>query len=68
MASFFHSPSDITPIPVARSEDNNDDIKNKTYRPSKHSNALNDEAPKSIYASDGKEVTSETEHGHELVR
>ena len=65
---FFHSPSDTAPIPVTRSEGNNDDIKGKTYWPPKHSNALDDEAPKSIYASDGEEVTVETEHSRELVR
>jgi hypothetical protein len=65
---FFHSPSDIVPIPAAQTEDNNDNIKDKTYQPPKHSNALDGKAPKSIYASDGEEVTVETEHGHELVR
>lgn len=67
---FFHSPSDTVPIrvPAAQTEDNNDKIKDKTYRPPKRSNALDGEAPKSIYGSDGEEVTIETEHGRELVR
>jgi hypothetical protein len=65
---FFHSPSDTAPIPAAQTEDKNHDVKDKTYRPPKRSNALDDEAPKSIYASDGEEVTIETEHGRELVR
>ena len=54
--------------PAAQTEDNNDNIKDKTYRPPKHSNALDGEAPRSIYGSDSEEVMIETKHGHELVR
>ena len=54
--------------PAAQTEDNNDNIKDKIYWLSKHSNALDGEAPKSIYGSDGEEVMIETEHGRELVR
>ena len=43
------------------------DPKDKSYQPLKHSNALDDEAPKCIYTSNGEEVTSETEFGRELV-
>ena len=44
-----------------------DDPKDKSYQPLKHSNALNDKAPKCIYTSDVEEVSSETEFGCELV-
>ncbi len=40
---------------------------NKSYQPPKHSNALDNEAPGCIYASDGEEVITETEYSHELV-
>jgi hypothetical protein len=44
-----------------------DDLNDKTYKPPKHSNALDDEAPQSIHASDGEKVMTETEYGHEVV-
>ena len=54
-------------IPVLADQTKEDDGGgDKTYRPPKHSNALHDEAPGSIYGSDG-ELTSETECGRELV-
>ena len=53
---------------AAQTEDNNDNIKDKTYQLPKHTNALDGEAPKSIYGSDSEEVMIETEHGCELVR
>jgi hypothetical protein len=62
---FVNSPSDDVPI-LAKSKD--DDEKDKAYRPPKHSNALEDEEPEQIYGSDGEELTSETDHGRELVR
>jgi hypothetical protein len=63
---FINSPSDETPILDAKTKDI-DDPKDKSYRPVKRSDALDDEAPEYIYTSDGEEVTSETEFGHELV-
>lgn len=39
----------------------------RLLEPPKRSNALDNEAPKSIYTSDGEEVTTETEYGSELV-
>ena len=64
---FINSPSDDT-VPVPLNQTKNDDGKDKTYRPPKQSNALDDEAPEQIYGSDGEELTSETEYGCELVR
>jgi len=63
---FVHSPSDAVPIPADWNKD--DDRNDKTYQPPKRSDALDDEAPKSIYTSDGEEVTSETKYGREQVR
>jgi hypothetical protein len=64
---FVNSPSDTAPILGEKTKDTDDDPKDKSYQPPKCSNALDDEAPKCIYASDGEEVTSETEFGRELV-
>lgn len=64
---FINSPSDTTPILGAKTKEIDDDPKDKSYQPLKHSNALDDEAPECIYTSDGEEVTSETEFGRELV-
>ena len=58
---FVHSPSDIVAVSGA------DNPMDKTYKPPKHSDELDEEAPKSIYDSDGEEVISETEHGHAVV-
>ena len=55
-------------MPVLSNKTKNDDGKDKTYQPPKHSSAFDDEAPEQIYGSDGEELTSETEYGHELVR
>jgi hypothetical protein len=65
---FVNSPSDVVPIPAKKNKDNEDHKNDKTYQPPKRSNALDDEAPKSIYTSDGEEVTTETEYGTELVK
>lgn len=76
---FVYSPSDevVVPIPLDpsksdktknKSEEEEDSAKDKTYRPPKHSNPLDNEAPPSIYTTDGEEVTTETEYGRELVR
>ena len=48
-------------------KDTDDDLNDKSYQPSKQSNALNNEAPECIYTSNGEEVISETEYGRELV-
>ncbi|KAI9509506.1 hypothetical protein F5148DRAFT_1282929 [Russula earlei] len=64
---FVNSPSDTAPILGVKTKDINDEPKDKLYRPPKHSNALDYEAPEYIYTSDGEEVTSETEFGRELV-
>lgn len=64
---FVHSPSDAVPIPVEQKKDNEDQKNDKTYQPPKKSDALDNEAPNSIYTSDGEEVTTETEYGTELV-
>jgi hypothetical protein len=45
-----------------------DSAKDKTYQPPKRSNPLDDEAPQTIYTTEGEEITSETEYGRELVR
>jgi hypothetical protein len=66
---FVNSPSDAEPIIFpGKTKDDDNNLKDKSYQPPKCSNALDDEAPERIYASDGEEVTSETEQGHELVR
>jgi hypothetical protein len=62
---FVYSPSDEIPEPVLVKEV--DDAKDKTYRPPKHVDELDEEAPEAIYTSEGGEITSETEYGHELV-
>jgi hypothetical protein len=66
---FVNSPSDEAPPSsfANKPKDDGDNRKDKSYRPPKCSDALDDEAPELIYGSDGKEVTSETEQGHELV-
>ena len=64
---FVNSPSDTAPIPGTNSKEIDDDAKDKSYQPLKHSNALDDKAPEYIYTSDGEEVTTKTEFGHELV-
>ena len=66
---FLHSPSDTVPLATktknkAHEHSDRDD---KTYQPPKKSNALDEEAPETIYGSDGEEISSETEYGHELV-
>ena len=63
---FINSPSDNVPVLSNKTKDDN--RKDKTYQPPKHSSALDDEAPEQIYGSDGEELMSETEYGHELVR
>jgi hypothetical protein len=65
---FVNSPSDLEPTFAGITKDNNDNVKDKSYRPPKCSDALDDDAPKRIYTSDGEEVTSETEQGQALVR
>jgi hypothetical protein len=70
---FVSSPSDAValPIPSAKTRNKSEDddsTKDKTYRPPKRSNPLDDEAPQSIYTTEGEEITSETEFGRELVR
>jgi len=55
------------PILSTKSKDTDDEPNDKSYRPPKHSNALDNEAPGCIYASDGEEVITETEYGRELV-
>ena len=65
---FINSPSDTIPIFGTKSKNiSDDDPKDKSYRPLKRTDALDDEAPEFIYTSDGEEVTSETEFGRELV-
>jgi hypothetical protein len=64
---FVYSPSDAVPIPSTKTKDINEDLNDKLYQPPKHSNALDDEAPESIYTSNGEEVTMEPEYGRELV-
>ena len=63
---FVHSPSDD--VPVLPNQKKDDDEKDKTYKPPKHSSTLDDEAPEQIYGSDGEELVSETDYGHKLVR
>jgi hypothetical protein len=63
---FVNSPSDD--VPVLSNQNKDDDKKDKMYQPPKHNSALDDEAPEQIYGSDGEEIISETEYGHELVR
>ena len=63
---FVQSPSDVAPA-LAPTGGDTDDREDKTYKPPKHSNALDGEAPQSIYASDGEEVTTETEYGRMVV-
>ncbi len=65
---FLNSPSDAVPLdgPIQNNDDS--DVKDKTYQPPKRSNALDNEAPEMVYASNGEEITSETEKGCELVR
>jgi hypothetical protein len=65
---FVNSPSDTAPILDAKIKDTEEDPKDKSYQPPKHSNVLDDEAPDCIYTSDGEEATSETDFGFELVR
>jgi hypothetical protein len=66
---FVYSPSDPVQIPSNRPENNNDsskndtDSKDKTYRPPKRCNPLDNEAPETIYTGDGDEMTSETKVG-----
>ena len=65
---FVNSPSDTAPIILSTKTKNVDnDPRDKTYQAPKHSNALDDEAPDRIYASDGEEATSKTDFGRELV-
>ena len=64
---FVNSPSDATPILTIKTKNDNNNLKNKSYRPLKHSDVLDNEAPESIYASDGEEIMSETEYGCEQV-
>jgi hypothetical protein len=66
---FVNSPSDEAPPSsfANKPKDDGDNRKDKSYRPPKCSDALDDEAPELIYGSNGEEVTSETEQGHELV-
>jgi hypothetical protein len=64
---FVNSPSDAAPNLGEKTKDIDNDPKDKSYQPPKHSNALDDEAPECIYTSKGEEVTSETEFGCELV-
>jgi hypothetical protein len=67
---FVNSLSDNVRVGPVLSNQNKDDDnkKDKMYQPPKHSSALDDEAPAQIYGSDGEELISETEYGHELVR
>ena len=68
---FVNSPSDTAPTQatlVEKIKGNNNDLKDKPYQPPKRSDALDNEAPEHIHASDGEEITSEMEYGHELVR
>jgi len=64
---FVHSLSDTVPIPSTKTKDTDKDSNDKSYQPPKCSNALDNEAPESIYTSNGEEVTMETEYGRELV-
>ena len=67
---FVNSPSDTAPTQatlVEKTKGNDDDPKDKPYQPSKCSDALDNEAPECIHASDGEEITSETEYSRELV-
>jgi hypothetical protein len=64
---FVNSPSDTAPTLVEKTKGNNDDPKDKSYQLPKRSDALDNEAPEHIHASDGDEITSETEYGRELV-
>jgi hypothetical protein len=57
----------MTPTLVEKTKGNNDNPKDKPYQPPKCSDALDNEAPEHIHASDGEEIMSETEYGHELV-
>jgi hypothetical protein len=67
---FVNSPSDMAPTQatlVEKTKGNDNDPKDKPYQPPKCSDALDNEAPERIHASDGEEITSETEYGRELV-
>ena len=64
---FVNSPSDLQPIPAISQTEKDDDPEDKTYKPPKKSNALENEAPQAIFGSDGEEISSETEHGREVV-
>ena len=70
---FVYSPSDAVVLPIPSEQSRNksegdDSAKDRTYQPPKHSNPLDDEAPQTIYTTEGEEITSETEYGRELVR
>ena len=59
---FVNSPSDEVPVSIDQPSTKKDNVaKDKTYWPPKHSNALDNEALRSIYESNGKELTSKTE-------
>ena len=64
---FVNSPSDTAPTLVEKTKGNNNDLKDKPYQLPKHSDALDNEAPEHIHASNGEEITSEMEYGCELV-
>jgi len=64
---FVNSPSDMAPTLVEKTKGNDDDLKDKPYQPPKHSDALDNRPPEHIHASDGEEIMSEMEYGHELV-
>ena len=57
---FVNSPLDEIPVQADQTKEDYDG-KDRTYQPPKHSNALDDEAPGSIYGSNGEELMSETE-------
>ena len=59
---FVNSPSDDVPVgPILSNQNKDDNKKDKTYQPLKHSSTLDDDAPEQIYGSDGEELISETE-------
>jgi len=60
---FVNSPSDTAPVPISKTKEVDNDLKDKSYQPPKRSNALDNKAPEYIYTSDGDEVMSETEFG-----
>ena len=67
---FVNSPSDTAPTQatlVEKTKGNDNDLKDKPYQPPKCSDALDNEAPEHIHASDGEEITHEMEYGCELV-